>query len=212
MKSLSHWKSIAAVVLLYVIAVFFSTSAHSQTLNYGFETTNSNGTSIVPRLTWTTAPAGAACTASAAPAVVGWSGSVLSSGTMILPSIAATNSYSISCVWAGSLTTIVNWEIPTTNNDGSAYSNPGGFRIQYGRSATNLDQSVYLQDPTASTWTSPTLAAGVWFFAVRAYNAQGLESALSNVATKTLTAGSTQARSLEIVVKFPSPPTGVSVK
>ena len=198
-------KRLALAALLLLAA-----PAYSQTLNFTVETTTSGGTAVVPRLTWTTTPAAASCTASN-----GWTGTKAASGTELLAAINSTTSYTLACTWPGVQTCTVTWTAPTTNTDGSAYTNPGGYRIQYGSSATGLDQSVYLQNPAARTWscpTSPPLAAGTWFFAVRAFNAQGLESDLSNVGSKTLTAAANQTRTLEVAIKFPSPPTNVTAQ
>jgi hypothetical protein len=197
-------------ILATILLVAFAAAAQSQTLNFTVETSTSGGDSVVPRLTWTTSPAASSCTASN-----GWTGSKAASGTELLPAINATRSYTLTCTWPGVQSCTVNWTAPTTNTDGSAYTNPGGFRIQYGSSATGLDQSVYLQNPAARTWScpsSPPLAAGTWFFGVRAVNAQGLESELSNVASKVLSATANQSRTLEVAIKFPNPPTDLRIE
>lgn len=193
--------ALAALLLLAPLA------SYSQTLTFTVETTTSGGTAVVPRLTWSTTPAAQSCTASN-----GWTGAKAAAGTEILPAINATRSYTLTCTWPGVTTATLNWTAPTTNTDGSTYTNPGGFRIQYGTSATDLATSKYLEDPTARTWTTPTLAPGTWFFGVRAYNAQGLESNLSNIASKVLTASSNQSRTLEVAIKFPSPPTNLTIE
>jgi hypothetical protein len=54
--------------LLLLAALALSAPIYSQTLNFTVETSTSNGTSIVPRLTWTTTPAGAVCGAVTTPA------------------------------------------------------------------------------------------------------------------------------------------------
>lgn len=194
-------------VLLAVAALLLAGPLYAQTLTFTVESTSSGGVAVVPRLTWTTSPAGATCTASN-----GWTGTKAAAGTELLPAISATRSYTLACSWPGIQTAIVSWTAPTTNSDGSPYTNPGGFRVQYGRTATTLDTSAYIQDPAARTWTSPTLAVGSWAFAVRAYNAQGLESELSNVASKVMTASASQTRTLEVAIKFPNPPTGLTVE
>lgn len=193
--------------LILALALLLAAPAFSQTLTFTVETSTSGGTAVVPRLTWTTSPAAASCTASN-----GWTGTKAAAGTEILPAINATKSYTLTCSWPGVNTAIVTWTAPTTNTDGSALTDLAGFRMQYGSSATGLDQSVYLQNPALRTWTSPALAAGTWFFGARAFNAAGLESDLSNVASKVLTAAASQVRTLEVAIKFPNPPTGVTVQ
>lgn len=193
--------------LLLAACLLLAAPAFSQTLTFTVETSTSGGTAVVPRLTWSTTPTAGSCTASN-----GWTGTKAAAGTELLPAINATRSYTLTCTWPGVQTAILTWSAPTTNTDGTAYANPGGFRIQYGRSATVLDTSAYIQDPAARTWTTPSLATGAWFFGVRAYNAQGLESDLSNVATKTMTAAASQARTLEVAIRFPNPPSGLTVE
>ncbi len=82
----------------------------------------------------------------------------------------------------------VSWNAPLTNTDGSPYTNPGGYRLVWGKSPTVLDQTTYVQNPAARTWTSPELAPGLWYFAVITFNAQGVEGGTSNVASKTIRA------------------------
>jgi hypothetical protein len=193
--------------LLALLLALAPLAAAAQTLNFTVETTTSGGTAVVPRLTWTTTPAATSCTASN-----GWTGTKAAAGTELLAAINATRSYTLTCTWAGDTTATVKWGAPTVNTDGSAYTNPGGFRIEYGSSASNLSQSANVTDPAARSWTSPQLAAGTWYFAVRAVNALGLESSRSNVASKVLTASSSQTRTLEVAIKFPNPPTNVLIE
>lgn len=81
----------------------------------------------------------------------------------------------------------VSWTAPTQNSDGSALTNLAGYRIAYGRSATVLDRSVSLTNPSLSSFLVENLSSGAWFFAVSAVNSQGGASNASNVATKTIT-------------------------
>lgn len=193
--------------LLILAALLLAGPAFSQTpaLNFILDTSSPDGKTVVPRLTWSTVPAATSCSAA-------WTTSTAAAGTQILAAVSVTSSYGITCNWPGVTLAAITWQAPTTNLDGSAYTNPGGYRIQYGRTPSTLDQSVYLQDPAVRTWTSPNLTAGAWFFGVRAYNAQGLESDLSNVASKTMTATANQTRTLELTIRFPSPPTNLTVQ
>ncbi len=99
---------------------------------------------------------------------------------------ASLNAFSIavSAVATGSAT--LSWEAPTQNTDGSSLTNLAGFRIRYGRSATQLTESVAIDNPSISTYILENLSAGSWYFAVIAINSAGVESSLSNVASKTI--------------------------
>lgn len=80
----------------------------------------------------------------------------------------------------------VSWTPPTQNSDGSTLTNLAGYRIAYGRSATVLDRSVSLNNPSLSTAVVDNLSSGTWFFAVSAVNDEGAASTPSNVASKTI--------------------------
>jgi hypothetical protein len=80
----------------------------------------------------------------------------------------------------------LSWTPPTENTDGSNLSNLAGFRIQYGTSPTALTQTIQISNPGVVTYDVTGLNAGNWYFAIRAYNSGGAESANSNVVSKTI--------------------------
>ena len=80
----------------------------------------------------------------------------------------------------------LSWQAPTENVDGSPLTNLAGYRVAYGRSASSLTTVVELANPGLTTHTVSDLSSGTWYFAVRAYTTSGVESALSNVASKTI--------------------------
>jgi hypothetical protein len=105
----------------------------------------------------------------------------------------------------------VNCVAPTTHVDGTPLTDLAGFRIDYGRTATTLTTAAYVTGPC--TWTSPALASGQWFFTARAVKANGLESEpFAPPVAYTLAAGATQSRTLEVAVKYPSPPTALTAQ
>jgi hypothetical protein len=93
-------------------------------------------------------------------------------------------SIAVTDVAMGSAT--VSWTPPTQNSDGSALTNLSGFQISYGRSASDLAQTVSLTNPSLSTYVIENLSSGTWYFAVAAVNSQGVASTPSNVASKTI--------------------------
>lgn len=80
----------------------------------------------------------------------------------------------------------VSWMPPTQNTDGTMLTDLSGYQVHYGRDAEALDQSIVLDNPSLNSYVVENLADGTWYFAVVAVNAQGLTSALSNVASKTI--------------------------
>jgi hypothetical protein len=94
--------------------------------------------------------------------------------------------FSLSVLQGASGSATISWTPPTTNSDGTTLANLAGYRIAYGNSSTNLNQTTSLNNAGLTTHTISNLTAGTWFFAVYAVNSGGLESDISNVATKTI--------------------------
>lgn len=80
----------------------------------------------------------------------------------------------------------LSWAPPTENSDGSALSNLAGYQVRYGRSASNLDQTVTVDNPSVTRYVVENLSSGTWYFAVVAVNAAGATSEPSNTASKTI--------------------------
>jgi hypothetical protein len=80
----------------------------------------------------------------------------------------------------------LSWSVPTLNTNGTALTDLSGYTIRYGTSPTALTQSITITDPTATSHTITGLAAGTWYFAIAATASNGTQSALSNVASKTI--------------------------
>lgn len=102
----------------------------------------------------------------------------LTSTTLAAFSVAVTQ------ISTGSAT--ISWLPPTENTDGSALTDLAGYHIYYGTSATALTQTVTITNPGLTAYVIENLAAATWYFVVRAYTADGTESASSNVASKTI--------------------------
>jgi hypothetical protein len=90
-------------------------------------------------------------------------------------------------VTAGSTGSVtLSWTAPTTNTDDSPLTNLGGYRIEYGRSETQLDQYANVDNAGVTTYRVENLAAGTWYFVVRAVTTTGLESSNSNIANRAI--------------------------
>ena len=88
---------------------------------------------------------------------------------------------------AGYRSATVSWEAPTTNTNGTALTDLAGYRIYYGSSPEHLSQSQKISTIGLQTYVIEDLEPGTWYFAVMAVAANGAESALSNMAVKTIT-------------------------
>jgi hypothetical protein len=80
----------------------------------------------------------------------------------------------------------LRWEVPAAKVDGSPLDDLAGYRILYGRSADDLDQSVLIDDPNTTSYEFTTLQSGTWYFAVVAVNAGGLEGPPTVTAMKSI--------------------------
>jgi len=86
----------------------------------------------------------------------------------------------------GSGTAMLSWQAPTTNTDGAALTDLAGYRIYYGMNADDLTQTVQLTSVGLQTYVIEDLGSGAWYFAVKAVTGTGVESALSDVVSKTI--------------------------
>jgi hypothetical protein len=94
--------------------------------------------------------------------------------------------FSLAVVQGATGSAVVSWDPPVTNSDGSPLTDLAGYRVTYGRSSTAMDQTVEITNAGLNTYTVSNLTSGAWYFAVYAVNAQGVESDISNIASKTI--------------------------
>jgi hypothetical protein len=80
----------------------------------------------------------------------------------------------------------LKWAQPVSKVNGSALDDLAGYRIAYGRNADDLDHSIFINDPTQTSYEFATLASGTWYFAIIAVNANGLEGPPTPPAAKSI--------------------------
>jgi hypothetical protein len=83
-------------------------------------------------------------------------------------------------------TATLTWTRPTENTDGTPLTNLAGYYIYYGTDSSNFTQTIDIIDPTTTNYMITGLHPGTYYFAVTAYNAFRIESAKSNIASKTI--------------------------
>jgi hypothetical protein len=83
-------------------------------------------------------------------------------------------------------TATLSWTRPTENTDGTPLTNLAGYYIYYGTDSSNFTQTIDIIDPTTTNYMITGLHPGTYYFAVTAYNAFRIESAKSNIASKTI--------------------------
>ncbi len=74
----------------------------------------------------------------------------------------------------------LSWMAPQDNTNGTTSTNLAGYRIYYGSTPKNLNQVITVEGNVTS-YVFKQLAAGTWYFAVAAFNAEQVESGLSAV-------------------------------
>ena len=83
---------------------------------------------------------------------------------------------------AGTGSVTLSWVAPTERTDGTPLSDLAGYRISYGRMSEIYDYSVDVDNPGLVSYVVENLKPGDWYFAVVAYDGDGLESEFSTEA------------------------------
>jgi len=87
---------------------------------------------------------------------------------------------------AGNGVASLQWEVPPSKVSGEPLDDLVGYRILYGRSSSDLDHSVMIEDPATTSYQVSGLTTGLWYFAVVAVNANGLEGPPTTLANKSI--------------------------
>jgi hypothetical protein len=80
----------------------------------------------------------------------------------------------------------LHWELPPSKVNGAPLDDLAGYRILYGTKMDDLDKSVLLADPTATSYEFTSLPRGTWYFEVVGVNAGGLEGPPTTRVTKSI--------------------------
>jgi Glucodextranase, domain B len=80
----------------------------------------------------------------------------------------------------------LSWTTPTERTDGSPLTNLAGYKIFYGRMSSIYDYQIDINNPGILTYVVENLVSGDWYFALTAYDSEGLESDRSNEVLKVI--------------------------
>ena len=80
----------------------------------------------------------------------------------------------------------LSWDVPTRTEDGETLQDLAGYRIHYGTNQNALVSSIEIQSAGLNNFSVQDLPAGTYYFAVRAVAANGAESKLSNIISRTV--------------------------
>ncbi len=77
----------------------------------------------------------------------------------------------------------LSWSAPSSRSDGNylSVSDLAGYKVYMGSSESNMTQLVDLNDYNITGYTVDNLESGSYYFAVTAYDNDGLESGFSQV-------------------------------
>ena len=80
----------------------------------------------------------------------------------------------------------LGWVAPTQNSNGTPITGLAGYKIHYGTASQDYTQVVSISNPSLSRYVMDSLSSGTYYFAITAYNAQGIESPISGEISTTL--------------------------
>jgi hypothetical protein len=86
----------------------------------------------------------------------------------------------------GTGTAELSWSPPTQNSDGTPAIDLAGYRVYYGQDPQALGYSASLTGAQVTQYLITGLQPGTWYFAVAAVAANGIESELSEIGSKTI--------------------------
>jgi hypothetical protein len=92
----------------------------------------------------------------------------------------------VSPVTASTGSATVQWADPTQNTNGTTLMNLAGVHVYYGTSPSALSHEVTVASATQTSYTIGGLTSGTWYFGATAYTTTGVQSAMSNVGSKTI--------------------------
>jgi hypothetical protein len=78
----------------------------------------------------------------------------------------------------------LSWMPPTENADGSYLADLAGYWIYWGNNPGTYTQWMRIDSPGLTTVVIESLVPGTYEFAMTSFNANGVESSLSNAVTR----------------------------
>ena len=91
---------------------------------------------------------------------------------------------SVQAIGSGSAT--LSWSAPTSNEDGTNIAGLTGYHVYYSTDPGMFSNAIEITGASTTTYNVTGLSAGTYYFAVAAYNADGVESEMSNIGNKTI--------------------------
>ena len=130
-----------------------------------------------------------------------WSGNKGVSGSETISSLVLDRQFTLACSGAGGTvnntvnvtvvvsnngTALMSWTPPTENTDGSPLTDLAGYKIRYGTSPGNYNNTITINNPGLTSYLIDNLASADWYFVMTSFNASGIESSFSTEVSKTI--------------------------
>ncbi len=107
----------------------------------------------------------------------------VAAGTVTISAVSGSVSSSTILTVTSSSSGTLSWGAPTTNTDGTALTNLGGYKVYYGTSSGVYTTAVNVGN--VLSYKVANLTSGhTYYFAVTAYNTSNVESSYSNEVTR----------------------------
>lgn len=78
----------------------------------------------------------------------------------------------------------LSWQAPSENEDGTALTDLAGYVVRYSKNPGNLDQTMSINSPGATSVVIDNLIEGTWFFTLSSVNSSGVESRPTGAVSK----------------------------
>jgi hypothetical protein len=93
---------------------------------------------------------------------------------------------SVTVVQSNNGTALLTWTPPTENTDNSTLTDLAGYKIYYGTSPGNYNDTITISNPGLTSYLVEDLASSKWYFVMTSLNSSGIESSYSIEVGKTV--------------------------
>jgi len=98
----------------------------------------------------------------------------------------ALTSFSVDVVSTAPGSIVVSWDPPTLRENGSPLTNLAGYKLHWGTALGHYPNLASIPNAGIATYVIDELPPGTYYLVATAYDAAGMESGFSNVATATI--------------------------
>lgn len=149
-----------------------------------------------------------------------WHGPKAAVGSEQISSLMESTRFTLNCVYSKDIAVVVSWTPPTTNTDGTPFTDASGYTVVYGQSPQEMASAANAASNVSSLLVQDFYfkAEQTWYFAVKARSSGGNESDPSNIVSVKLvqpgdvTAPFASSVTATVTGHVPNPPTNASAQ